>query len=398
MRWRVYLFRVMTGEVGQLLRQAEGGSWSISLNGIEDLSVTVLKEDLLKVNRDWWEEWKGGILVTFESEVNKVEIPLLANIITAPPAETQDTVTFSTQGLGALLEQRVVLAADYVGLSNTPTADEMKALAASTLSLKGRSLGTIMQDVVEYSTRKKIGGQLPIRYAVPREEASTLNERNYEGYNLSNNGTWKRLEELSAVINGPDFIFRPEWVEGDTNFIQWTLYHGTKSQPTIHQNWTMSIDTTAPKGPAGEIQVRSTFDKYANRVYWTGAGEGAGTLVRVAQDVNELKDYTPLIEYVGSTSESENGDLVQTHARSYLNNGRYRYTQVSVPVNVSTNQALLDNWHVGDAALVTVKGWLNLPDGTHLMRIISAKGTVGSPQVTIEFAEEVFHGQATESE
>lgn len=395
MRWRFYLLHPMTGQRGVEVKPAANSSWGIPLNGIEDLAVTVTKSDLAQIEASWWSPRSGGLLMTVETDDG--EHPVAAGPFMDVPTETQDTATLSASGIGALLEGRVVLDQDYAPTGSTPTPAQMTALAKSKVALTGRSLGTIMQDVVTYATEKKVGGQLPITFGTPREQHSSYNERTYEGFNLANNEAWKRLTELSEVNNGPDFMFRPEWADADHTHIRWVLYTGTRSQPGIAQDWTMDIDTTAPRSVASNVTVKGDATTYANRVYWTGAGEGAGVIVRAAQDLSELADYTPLVEAVGSTSDSENPDLILTHARAALAAGAQPTVQVSLAVDASDPRSLIGRWHVGDLARVTVRGWLNLPDGTHQMRIISAKGTAGSPIVNLEFQPEVvpWLGDAT---
>lgn len=381
--------KTMTGERGPLIQQSDSSPWKRTLNGSDEVSITMTKKDLKVTDPSWWTPLKGGLLVTLE--IDGVDNPFMATLFEDDPEEDQETVTFTGSGINAMLDRRVVLNDDYFGSATSPSAATMKTIAKSTVSRKGMSLGTIMQEIVQVSI-DKLGGQLPIKYGTPREAAAGLNERNYKGYNLSNIGTLKLLTELSNVINGPDFMFRPEWADSSHNFVVWVLYNGTAKQPSIHQTWSMDIDTTSPRGGVTDVQVKASRADYANRVYWTGAGEDAGTLIRGYQDTRQLSQGMPLVEYVGSTSDSENPALISKHAESYIKNNQYPLTQVTATLDTSDPRYRLDRWHVGDTAEVTVKGWLNIPDGTHTLRIISASGSVGSPIVSVEFAQEVNDG------
>lgn len=381
--------KTMTGERGPLIQQSDSAPWKQTLNDTDEVTITMRKKDLKLVDRKWWTPLMGGLLVTLE--IDGVDKPFMATLFEDDPEEDQELVTFTGSGINAMLDRRVVLNDDYFGSATKPSASIMKTIAKSTFSRKGMSLGTIMQEIVQASI-DKLGGQLPIRYGSPREVTTGLNERNYKGYNLSNIGTLKLLTELSNVINGPDFMFRPEWADDTKNFVVWTLYHGTAKQPSIHQTWSMDIDTTSPRGGVTNVQVKASRANYANRAYWTGAGEDAGTLIRGYQDTRQLSQGMPLVEYVGSTSDSENPALISKHAESYAKNNRYPLTQVTATLDTSDPRYRLDRWHVGDTAEVTVKGWLNIPDGTHTLRIISASGSVGSPIVAVEFAQEVNDG------
>lgn len=389
MIWRVYFLRTMTGQRGPLIQQSDSSPWSRELNGADLVTVTMLKSDLQGIPAEWWEPFMGGLLVTLE--VDEGEEPFMATVFMDVPTETIESVTFTGDGINSLFERRLVLDEDYFTLKTTPSASDMRKLARSRVSRVGFSYGTIMQEIVKVSI-DKVGGQLPIRFGTPRETGSGLRQRNYKGWNLSNIDTNKLLVELSEVINGPDFMFRPEWADKDHTLVVWTLYTGTHHQPTIHHVWTMSLDTTSPSSGATNVQVTGSKADYANRAYWTGAGEDEGTLIRAYQDVDELRRGVPLIEHVGSLSDSENASLVQNRATSHVRNNKYPRVQVSLEIDASDPRYRLDRWHVGDAAEVTVAGWLNIPDGTHMLRIIGASGSVGSDIVSIEFGQEVNDG------
>lgn len=388
--WRVYFLQTMTGLRGPMIQRGEGSPWTRDLNAADNVSVTMTKANLKGIDPEWWQPLRNGLLVTLV--IDGVEEPFMAGVFMDAPEETQDTVTFSADGINAMLAGRTVLDGEFFNYDARLSVEQAKALSKSKVSRVGFSLGTIMQEIITLSI-EKAGGFLPIRFGTPREAAPGLNQRNYHGWNLANIGSLKLLEELSQVINGPDFMFRPEWSPEDPNLVVWVLYNGTARQQAIHQTWTMSIDTTAPSAGVTNVNVKGSKASYANRAYWTGAGEDAGTLIRGYQDMAELEAGMPLVEYVGSTSDSENPDLIQTHAESHVKNNKYPLAQVSCDLNASDMRYRLDRWHVGDAAEVTVKGWLNIPDGTHTLRIISASGAVGSDIVSVEFALEVIDGQ-----
>lgn len=390
MSWRVFTVQTMTGIVGEELPVSTEGSWNIPLNGIEEWSVTVPRSALREMEPTWWSPWQASTLVCWDSPTQGL-VPWLFGPLVSPVAESMasDSATLQCRGLGALLEQRVVLDRDYGGYDVMPSAEEMQQLANSSVSLRNLSLGTIAQEVVKYSTSAKVGGYLPIVFASPRETGSGLNERNYEGWNLSNNGTWKRLEELTNVIGGPDIAFRPAWLDDQHTMVQWEMHHGTRAQPTIAQREVLYLDTVAVDSPVADVSLKASSDNLTSRVYWTGAGEGAGTLVRAAQDISRLQQHMPLLEQVGSTSDSENPDLVQRHAMSALAGGIEPLLQLSVDVDGSDEGAEIGRWHVGDVAVVNLQGWLTVPDGAVERRIISAKGSWGT-QVTLEFQEDEY--------
>ncbi len=379
--WQAFLVDTTTGNVGARLNIAASGSWSIPLNGIEEWSVTIPKSEWTRLDSRWQRPWATSVLMCWESGSGLV--PWLLGPVSELPETTRELATLKCKGLGALLEKRVVLSDDF-------RPGQEKALTASKVALTGMSLGTIAQEVVKAAC-KKVGGSLPVVYRSPRETGSELNERTYEGFNLANNGAWKRLTELSEVSNGPDFAFRPEWAAADQSQVRWGMWHGTKAQPTLVQTWWMELDTTAPVGPVADYNFKPDSTRVTHRHYQTGSGEGAGTLVHVVEDTRRLYDGMPLIETVDSTSDSDNPALVASHAASALRNGADPLIQLSASVDATDSRAELGRWHVGDLARVTVADEFYVPDGTRDWRIIAASGSWNSTIVSLEFQEEHLH-------
>lgn len=387
MTWSAHLVRTTDGTRGARLHIAEGGTWSIPLNGIEEGSLTVPKRQLGEIPREWWTPWRASILITYIDSVGN-EIPWLAGPIVQPPSETLDTATLQFKGLGAILERRIISARDFFGISDHLSSDAADLLAHSVVRREGMSLGTIAQDIVQNSVTRT-GGALPITYRSPRETNTSLNERTYEGFNLANNIVFKRLQELSNVSGGPDIAFRPEWADDQHGRIAWGMWHGTAAQPTIAQAWTMDLDATSSRSPVAAVSIATDAAGLTNRVYQVGAGQGAGTLISGAQDVQALATGTPLLESVGSTSDTEDPGLLMEHATAQLTAGRSPITQVTVTVDGTDPRAAIGRWHVGDAARLTVDtGWLTVPAGTTEKRIISAKGDFDDGMVDIEFQDD----------
>lgn len=387
MTWVAHLVHTVTGQLGARLNLTSEGSWSIPAVGIEEWSVTASKTQLAGIDRDRWGLWRASVLVSWQGRDKRLH-PWVMGPITQPPSESRSTATLTCKGLGALLERRLVLARDYGQNPDYPLDSSMVWLGKSTVEMKGMSLGTIAQDIVRLGTDSKLGGHLPIRYGSPRETGAGLNERTYEGFNLANNGLWKRLTELSEVIGGPDIQFRPAFTDDTQTRLEWVMVHGTRAQPQIAQDWTMDLDTTSSTSPVAAVDVKTDAGDLTNRVYWTGAGEGAGTLIRMVEDTDRLVDGMPLLESVGSTSDSDNPALVEDHARRALAAGARPLQQITVKIDGADQRCEIGRWHAGDTATVTLDdSWLTVPAGTRPLRIIAAKGTWSSPMVDLEFQE-----------
>lgn len=373
MTWRAYLALTMTGEVGTILDTASG-SLTVELNGVEDLTVVCSRASLDGVHPMWWSPWSGALVVTYESAVVP-ETVMGAGPLTAPVKEDRraGTVTLAAQGIGALLAKREVLDRDY------RPGDE-DTLRASTLAWSGVDLGSIVGRIITVALAKR-AGWAPI--VIPPERPADR-QRTYEGWNLSNNGAWKRIQEITEVIGGPDVMLRPRWTDDTHTRIEWVLVTGTEAQPTIAQDRTIVWDATSQDSPVASMSVASDSSALAHRAYCTGAGEGAGVALAMAE-VDRIPERMPLLETVVSDSDAEHAPLLAEKARSAL--AVEPVEQVSLVVH-SQQDAPFGTWQVGDLVEVVCEGWLSIPDGSHHLRIISAKYTLGSDLAAIECQRE----------
>lgn len=380
MTWRAYLAHTMDGRKGQQL-DISAGSASIQLNAIEDISVTASVSSLDGVERSWWSPWSGALIVSLEDDYGPERV-IAAGPITRPLKQDRaaGTVTITARGIGALFEKREALAEDY------GPGDEA-ALKRSVLSWSGVDLGTMVGRLITQATQKRLGWA-PI--VVPSERAGTR-VRTYEGFNLANIGVWKLIQEITEVIGGPDVMLRPRWVSDDQDRVEWVLVTGTEAQPTIPQERVTVWDATAVDSPVASIDVVSSADALANRVYATGAGEGAGTAVVIAQ-TPELPDHMPLLEAVVSGSDTESTALLAERARA----GLVSQPTEQLSLTVHNHQlAPFGIWHVGDAVDVECEGWLSIPDGTHRQRLIAAKFDLATETAQVECQDDVFGEEMT---
>lgn len=377
--WQGFLFDTVTGLVGARLDLAAEGSWSMELNGVPAWTVTLAKAQWVRFDPRWWRPWATGVLMTWD------DTPVLAGPIIELPTSTRDMVTLSCQGVEAVLGRRLVLKQGY-------GPGEEKQLTGSTVALTGLSLGTIMQEVVAHAMNRG-GAALPIVFKVPREKG--IHERTFEGWNLQNNGCLKRLTELSEVIGGPDFAFRPEW-ERPGEKIRWGMWHGTNGSPFIPQKRIVSLDLTAPTGVVAEYTITPDSTEITSKHYETGAGEGPGLLVVVREDPARLWDGMPLLESVASTSDTETPKVLVDRAETAISAGGAPLIQLTVKVDGAAPRLSLGSWWVGDAMRVTLKDELLVPDGAREWRVIAAKGAWDSQIIDIEFQEErVGRGEAS---
>lgn len=361
--WHLYSLLTTTGEVGSEL-DPTSGSWSIELNKTESLQATVKKSKLRGRQEKWWHPWSGGLLLTFTSN-DGVERPIVAGPITDWGAESRDELSFTGAGIRAIFEHRTVWA---------------------DLAYKDMTYGDIAWALIQHGMDRS-GGSLPIVHGIPQETGRY--QRTYEKWNLQNNTIDKRLTELSEVINGPDMMFRPRWVDDTHRRIEWVLVHGTAFSPYIPQDWQPDFDTTAAASGVQSPSIRSTGKSLRSRIWYTGAGEGEGIVREYAEDLTDLEEGMPFLEEVFSDSDQDTPEILRNKAGGALATASHMVDQVTFSVRANSTKAPWGSYFVGDTASVTLKGWISVPDGTRNMRIIKANGGLDMA-VTLDFQEAVW--------
>lgn len=363
MSWKVYALRTTTGEVGSRYDPVDA-TWSITLNKIESLSVTIKKRALLTRERLWWSPWGGGVLLTYTDSFGREE-PIVAGPIIDYGYETVDELTLECAGIRAIFERRVV--------EKTQNYNDM-------------TYGDIAWALVQHGM-DKTGGHLPIKHGIPSEPGRF--KRTYDGWNLANNSIDKLLTELSEVIKGPDIMFRPRWVDESHTRIEWVLVHGTALSTGIPQTNTPDFDTTAPVSDIGLPSIASSAVSLTNRVWWTGSGEGEGIIRVKSEDYSTVRAGYPFLEVVQSSSDVKEPFSLQSKADGALQAGQSMIDQVSFAVRANSRKHPVTSFYVGDTANVTLRGWLNIPDGMRSMKILRANGDL-SNAVQLAFQEGVW--------
>ena len=375
MSWRVYLGRTATGTVGTLL-DVSAGSVGMSLNGHDDVQVTCSRESLDGVDPVFRSYRSGCLIVTYEDE-SGVERIISAAPISAPPVQDRKagTVTFTGKGPGWLLEDRILLDKDY------PVATA-KDLRKATIRFHGDTWPSIVGEIVRLAMLKP-NGWLPID-TPPR--ATGTRQRTYEGWNIANNGAWKRIQEIIEVIGGPDVAFRPRWANPERTLFEWVLLVGTDQQQTLPQDNEVVWDGTSSEGDVAKVEVATDATGVAHRVYATGAGEGKTIALEVAQAA-ALAEYMPLVEKVISDSDAEAdktgvSTLLQSKAAAAV--ATQQLDQIDLTVRAHPLDKPVGTWWCGELARVVTEGWLDVPDGEHRLRMIAVKYTLGSDIATVQ--------------
>lgn len=359
--WTANLFQVTTGAMGPGVRFKDA-TWSVSLNSIESFTADISKADLPLRNLGFWlEPWWAGIVFLYDG------VPVFAGPIVSRPTENFYGFRVECKGIRAIFERRFVI--------NEQT--DWTKLAASTVSYSGLTFGTIAQRVVKLSMAKP-GGYLPINFPYPEQTSTavdTEHKRTYEGYNLSNIITDSVLTKLSEVTDGPDIVFRPRLADG--NSLVFDMLHGIDdSSPHIPQTHTPVWDTTAVNGAVTDLDIVTTGTHQTNRVFATGSGTNATTLIRMAQDTTPLAQGFPLLETTESYGEIKTPAVIQSHANANLKANSKKLMEIQLTVRADGEHKLGSFWPGHSVQLIT-KGWYSLSDGVHNLRLLNISGSEG---------------------
>lgn len=359
--WSAYLIQTVTGVIGPRVEFSSGVSWQIHLNDIENLTLNLEKSSLPKVDANTWlAPWWGGLLWKWNDQ------PILAGPFTARPIENFKTVSVQVGGIRSIFAHRFVIAEQT----------DWTKVATSVIQYDGLGLGTIVKRVVGVSMAKPAGA-LPIEYPLPDEviPGDTLHQRTYPGYDIQNLLTTDVLTKLSNVHNGPDIMFKPRMIN-DSQLV-WDLWTGTEANPRIYQSNTAVWDTTAPQSSVTDLSIVTSGAYQTDRVFGTGAGTGAGTLVRMVEDSSQGAKQFPLLESSTSVGTETNPDVVISNAQGSLNQNLKMLHDINLTVRAEATPEFGSYWS-GDAVQLITKGWLAIPDGVNNCRLITMSGSDSS--------------------
>lgn len=375
------------------------GSWSIAAGSAGDISVRLplLASDYMRLTPrltgglwpgpDVWpsEETFPRSVVTrwipgekprrdikAATEPTRTFLAILADdrVIEAGPIWSrqwnQDDGTLDIKALGmrSLFDHRLVL-------NHLANLQQEGAVAASSLSYSGLSLGTIQKRLVQEALAH-LGGSAPIVFGA--DEAGT-NERVYPGHELAAVG--QRLDELAQVEGGPEYDFMGR-LTSDRTGIEWVMRTGTTAQPQLSQaglDW--MVDTSVARGSLGGLSVSEDASSQTNRAFAKGSGTDTATLIsRPGVDAAQWDEGYPLLESAGSYSSVLEQDTIDGHAAADVeaNHRPWQTWKLRVPVDARVGAARPGDWwsvRVGDDHVF-------LDAGMYRSRMASMSGDLAS--------------------
>lgn len=402
-------YSVIVGELrtGQRLLALPyvSGSWSIAAGSADDITVRLplIASDFRRLDaRITGGLWPGSDVYPSEetfphavvtrwvpgptprrdikaaTEPTRTFLAVLADdrVVAAGPIWSQQwdqdsgTLELKALGLASLWDHRLVLN----HLTNTTTPG---AVAASSLSYSGLSLGTIAKRLVQ-EAQAHTGGTVPVVF--PDDESGT-SERTYPGYELATVG--QRLQELSEVEGGPEIEFAPR-LTADRTGVEWVMRVGTTASPQLVQpgmDW--MVDTSVPRGALGGLSVNVDATSVANRAFAKGTGSDEATLIsRPGTAPAQWSGGYPLLESVGTYSSVLEQTTLDAHAAADLetNDRPWQTWRLRVPADRRAGAARPGDWwqvRVGDDHVF-------LEAGLYRSRMASMSGDLGSEFCNVE--------------
>ena len=384
--WRAYLGSAMTGAIGTELPAAwTGGSCKMTLNDHDSVQIVTSADAIRGLHPMFWSVRAGVVVFTYTDAFGDERI-VTASPISKPLKQDRATgmATFTASGVSWLFEKRIVTDEDY-------QPDTVSGLRKSTVATTGKSFRAIIALILRLAGAKRRQGYLPL--VLPDEMEKGGHQRTYEGFNVANNGAWKRIEEITQVEGGPDVQFRPRWANEEHTRFEWEVLVGTDEQQTLDQG-TREIqwDATTVGSEVATMEVTSSADTLAHRVYASGAGEGS-TIAMSMAEMKVIPEYMPLAEVAISDSDATIDDvdtgtskLLTSKAQGALVNNAL--DQITLEVHADPANNPIGTWWCGELARVRTRGWIAVPDGEHKLRIIQTAYTFGDDMVTVDCQED----------
>lgn len=278
------------------------------------------------------------------------------------------TLTIRAAGLRSIFDHRLLL-------SHLIDWQHAGAIAASSLSWSGLSLGTIAKRMVQ-AALAHVGGGLPV--VLPGDQAGSAT-RTYPGFELATVG--QRLDEIAQVEGGPEVAFDPV-LTADRLGVEWVMRTGTTADPTLHQDgldWV--LDASAPRGPVAGFTVTEDASSVATRALAKGSGTDEATLIsRPAVRTDLLDAGFPLLESARTYSSVLEQGTVDGHARADLAGNDRPWQTWSLKVATDDR---LGQYRPGDWWQVRVGEHVYLDRGAYRARLASLKGAFGDGTVDL---------------
>ncbi len=378
--WRADLVRTRTGQVGARIDVESGTGPSDEINGVPSASVNLRRSLAERIPVEWWQPWRNSIVLAHRHRTTDAWKPIMGGPIVHYPTLGAEAIKIDVAGIQEILRHRV----------RTHEWSQFASPSAwlrSSFYMEG-ALGQISWAVIEEALAKPRGG-LPIIHGTVTETVTdgTRKGRGWGDWDLGKANVWDQvLKGLREEDGGPDMRFTPRYAAGTDRRIEWVYEHGTHHDPRIAHPYTLRLDATAARSAVSDVDVTMSGLATAHRVYGTGAGEGPGTWVRVAEDLSLTVDEMPLIEAVVSDTSASSAAEVQALAQGGVSAGELGAWEVACTIHTSPGLPL---WQVrvGAPVQIKIKDRHPFPDGWQRGRIRSVTYSLTSDAVAVTIEE-----------
>ncbi len=385
---QVYVFETRTGRVIDTIPYVGSPNWNSALNGAGSWSVDVALKGPAS--------GAGLSPATFESLTTPYRFSWAmaqgSNIWQAGPVVAESysegsSSTVSGGGFWKLLNDKRLLLNPARAVTSVVTgtdADVVFGPSGYVPVIGGTvpvgnvdlSLHTIAKRIVSL-VEAEVGGEFPVVY--PDDIAGTA-AREYPGYDMAYVG--QRLSELTQVVNGPEIVFKPEFLDGTTKqAIIWRMQIGNSALGNLQYPHAWD----SGRALIGLSQYNSDGSAAVRRVYARGNGMNRDTPIGYANNaVNSLDNADILLERVdGEHTSAIDVSTLNSWAQNDVDYGSSITPQITARVRTagddgngyqtrSPHQAEVNH---GDTGVLEVRNHLRLPDGSYKVRIIGKSAT-----------------------
>lgn len=398
--WSAYLFKVTSGELGPRIFPTASSSWGMTVNEIESANLTLEKSAIPDLpSKLWLEPWWAGVVLMYDG------VPIIAGPITSRPIEDYKTIRLNVQGIRALFSKRMVLP-DLTSWSLLSNADAMAkwnsgngTTVAANHPYYRKTYATIIRLGIEQTMRKH-GGQLPIRFTVPKmsipagqDIPDVLKGETYDmmphfyhaiGTEMQEATLENLISDIVARENGPDILFKPNLTSKYT--LRWDFIAGKSDTSNEIPNGSDSVwDSTVEGGSISELTVNYLGNEMTNRAFVRGSGGGDAGIVMRVKDNASLRDAGyPLLESYEMISKDSAG-AVQARANENLREHDKANHQINATVRADGPNKLGTFWP-GEYGQINTAGWYGLRNGSTRAKILSISGDL-SNNVEVSFKE-----------
>lgn len=373
-----YLCETMTGTIGPRV-DLLSGNYERVLSGIGTWQATIPGSVAMSVPARWIYPWISSLLVMHVNHDGS-ETPWGFGPITSLPNATQQgpngdanmNVQISGHDFRALLARRFLSGPQDVSNNPTRGGDGKLPFQRQSVRWSGCSLGTIARLMVQKATQRA-NGALPIDYSLhkyesglPQDEGHT---REYTGWNISNNGVDKLLDELTGCIGGPHIDFRPRyWTNGDMSVdtAGVSMVTGTEADTHIPQNRDYTWDLTRPNSPAAIASWDTSAEEMYTRSWATGEGSEADQKIDYWTNQVMHDRGFPLLEQINAYSSVKNIPVLQSHAQEDGRYAEWPIVQATIDLDPYHADTQPSAWNLGERVNLRYMPTFAFLDHAHL--------------------------------